>query len=489
MHTYKLRQKIRANVLNTIVADPRFVGCVDYGSASEGRDDEWSDIDLAFFVRDESLDEINRHWKSWASQFGTPLLMYMTKFDHPWVVYEAEPIPLRADFAFHPESKLDMLLDWPNSPISVEAMVLYDNTGGRLTQIVSQIVGQDLGPQDLQQTFERVCGDFWYYMLRIEARIRRGELWGAAWQFSEIVIVNLCALLRIQHHALERFRGSDPTVGIAKVITPEQLHRLNRCVTGPNEDELRRVLIEAAQLGREVCGAIVKQHKWEWPEQLAIQVTELNRTALTSQDVIALYDGAAERYDELVESTNYIGPNWFSRQLKTISLPPDLHFLDCGCANGINAKAMLKNYPEATAVGIDISPKMVNAASQTDLYKELFTHDLSHPLSFLPPDKFDLVIAFGCLEFLTSPQAFLGEMHRVLRKNGEWMLSLQLYVEGRADAPRMMRSGTVIHHAYSEAEISRMITTAGLDLISTEEVVGYTGGAPCPYLMVQGRKR
>lgn len=274
-HT-QLRQQIRESILDSIRPDPRFVGCVDYGSTSEGRGDEWSDLDMAFFVRDEAADEINRDWKTWASQFGTPMLMFAGAENHPWAVFDADPIPLRADFAFHPESKLDIILEWPNAPTSVEAMVLYDDTDGRLSKIVGQIVGQDLGPVDLQEAFENICGSYWYYLLRLEGRIQRGELMAASWQFNFIIVANLCALLKIEHGALERFRSSESTAGIEKVIPPIQYMRLKRCVAGPHVGELRRSMLEAAKLGSEVCQAISTQHGWAWPEALAERIIKLS---------------------------------------------------------------------------------------------------------------------------------------------------------------------------------------------------------------------
>lgn len=481
--------QLRAQILNAIRADNRFVACVEYGSASEGRADEWSDVDLAFFVRDWAVEELNLNWKEWAKQFGSLLLTLPGAQNHPWAVYDAKPCPLRADFAFHPESKLEFILEWPNAPISIDAMVLYDDTGGRLREIVRQIVGQDLGPVDLPLTYEQVCGGFWYYLLRLEGRVQRGELWAAAWQFNYIVIAQLCAIFKIQHGALARFRSSDSTAGIEQIVTPSQLRRLRRCVAGPDVGELRRAMLEAVQLGREVCADIQTQRGWAWPEELAARLVELNREGLASDDVIALYDHVADRYNQSVSQTEYIVPAWLDDQLVQLELPTKLSLLDLGCANGINTRRILKNYPQATAIGIDISPKMAQAAKSSGVFREVFVHDIGQPLHFLEADMVDLAIAFGCLEFVRSPQTCLNEIARVLRSDGLWLASFQLYVEGRDDAPRNMRSGLVVHHAYAEEEIRTMVSAANLTCELMEQVIGYTGGAPCHYVMVRGAKQ
>ena len=115
--------------------DPRVVGLVDYGSSSEGRADEWSDVDVALFIRDADFDSFSASWVEWAGQFGRLLLAYVGGVGHPWAVYDAGPVPLRVDFAFHRESEMDVMLTWPNSPLSVESFVIHDATGGRLTSL------------------------------------------------------------------------------------------------------------------------------------------------------------------------------------------------------------------------------------------------------------------------------------------------------------------------------------------------------------------
>jgi len=192
----------RDTMIRRVVAaaedDPRIVGLADYGSSSEGRADEWSDVDLAVFVRDDALEPFERRWQAWAAQFGPLLPAYISGVGHPWTVYDAAPVPLRVDFDVHRESGLDAMLSWPNASVSVEAMVLYDGTGGWLTALARQLVGQSLPPADLLATYESVCGDFWCYVLRTYGRIERGEEWAARYEFTVIVTGLLHALLRLE---------------------------------------------------------------------------------------------------------------------------------------------------------------------------------------------------------------------------------------------------------------------------------------------------
>ncbi|PKN94226.1 MAG: hypothetical protein CVU44_07445 [Chloroflexi bacterium HGW-Chloroflexi-6] len=268
------RSKVQQRILEAAQANPKIVGCIDYGSTSEGRGDKWSDLDIALFIQDSELELFEKNWKQWASQFGNLLLAYIGGVGHPWAVYDATPLPLRVDFVFFPVSSLDKILKWPCSPISVEAMVLYDDTNGQIRSHVSQIVGQSLAPDDLAKAFEQVGGDFWYYLLRTHTKLIRGEHWAARHDFNFIITGNLLALLQIECDAVSRWRGSSASSGIEKVLSAGRLEQLNECIPGPGETDLKSALLRAASLGREVSENIAQKHSLDWPASLAKKVLE-----------------------------------------------------------------------------------------------------------------------------------------------------------------------------------------------------------------------
>jgi len=268
-------EQTRQHIITAAQADPRIIGCIDYGSTSEGRGDEWSDLDIALFIQDSELESFEKNWKQWAARFGHLLLAYVGGVGHPWAVFEATPIPLRVDFVFFPVSDLDKILDWPCSPTSVDSMVLYDGTGGQIRSRVSHIVGQSLAPEDLATAFEQVGGDFWYYLLRTHTKLIRGEHWAAHHDFNFIITGNLLALLRIECGAISRWRGSSASAGIEKVLSAQRLEQLNQCIPGPSEADLKAALVRAASLGNEISANIAQKHGLYWPASLAKQVLEI----------------------------------------------------------------------------------------------------------------------------------------------------------------------------------------------------------------------
>src|SRR5919202_334391 len=54
MFTAEEREGLRSELLQAAQADPRITGAAITGSSSIGNEDRWSDVDLAFGVREES---------------------------------------------------------------------------------------------------------------------------------------------------------------------------------------------------------------------------------------------------------------------------------------------------------------------------------------------------------------------------------------------------------------------------------------------------
>jgi len=266
---------LRERILTAVRDDPRIVSLIDYGSSSEGRADEWSDLDFALFIRDGDFDDFSASWRDWARQCGDMLLGYIGYVGHPWAIFAAEPMPLRVDFDLFRESDVDGLRNWPNSPLSVDTFLIYDSTNGPIREAAASLVGKDLHPADPRHEFDRDCGDFWYFLLFSYCKLRRGEVWNARQVFHIVAMEALLRLLRLSAGATDRWEGSQSAWNIENVLSPETLQRLERCVPGDGGAGVMAGLTSAALLGRDVCHDLAQANKWEWPRRLADRVTSL----------------------------------------------------------------------------------------------------------------------------------------------------------------------------------------------------------------------
>ncbi len=206
-------------------------------------------------------------------------------------------------------------------------------------------------------------------------------------------------------------------------------------------------------------------------------------------DVAKMYDEVSERYQKLIEDSQYVGPRWVDGKLKTLNLQQG-SALDLACATGSIGKVIKSHYPDAVLHGLDISSNMVNKARETNLYQSVNVHDLDQPFSPLFNQTFDIITALGFTEFLVDPQSLLQCIAELLNADGRCFISFQCHDPDGKDLPRNTYSGTVVHTAYTENEVREFSQNAGLKVVSLENLVGYTSGAGyiCRYLVLELRK-
>lgn len=273
------RHEMLRRITAAAMADPRIVGLRDFGSSAEGRADEWSDVDVEVFIRDDDYDAFERAWVAWASRFGRLLLSFVGEIDNHWTVYDGTPAPLRVDFSLHRASEIADTAKWPNAPLSVERMVLVDKSGGALAEVVAPMVGQDLGPPDVPQHFTRRCAAFWYYAVRTWCKLQRGPTWSVRYDITYIMHGILMDLLRLEAGELRRWRASEAAADIERDIAPERLARLDACIPGREPGALAAALHEIVVLGREVSTVAAARYGRSWPVELADRMVALTNPA------------------------------------------------------------------------------------------------------------------------------------------------------------------------------------------------------------------
>lgn len=98
------------------------------------------------------------------------------------------------------------------------------------------------------------------------------------------------------------------------------------------------------------------------------------------------------------------------------------NILEIGCGTGYSTKLIFKHFKPKEITAIDLDPRMVELAQKNnaDPRTTFRVADVAH-LPF-PDATFDAVIGFGVMHHVPDWKGGLGELYRVLRKDGELIL-------------------------------------------------------------------
>jgi predicted TPR repeat methyltransferase len=178
-----------------------------------------------------------------------------------------------------------------------------------------------------------------------------------------------------------------------------------------------------------------------------------------------LFDQYAPRFEaDLTGRLAYRTPTALAALLREAGLPAEgrLEVLDLGCGTGLSGRALA---PFARRLeGLDLSPRMLQAAAATGLYDALHEADL---LDFLPAQRarYDLIAAADVLNYLGALDGALAAIAGALRPGGLAAFSLEL---GEV-APFALGEGLRFRHA--PAAIAALCAAAGLQPLAERAAV------------------
>lgn len=117
-----------------------------------------------------------------------------------------------------------------------------------------------------------------------------------------------------------------------------------------------------------------------------------------------------------------------------LPLPPDGAYLDIGCGNGYTVRWAAEAAPEGRAVGIDVSPRMIDRARElsagipnAEFHRASFPD--GHPLE---PGSFDVIYSMEVFYYLPDLDAGLTEVRGLLRPGGVFACQVDYYEENEA---------------------------------------------------------
>ena len=209
------------------------------------------------------------------------------------------------------------------------------------------------------------------------------------------------------------------------------------------------------------------------------------------QKLTSTYNTVAPAYNTFAEKGSYAIPGWLKAKLPNLKLlKPDI--LDLGCANGNLGEIAAHNYGQCDMVGVDVSPVMISELRKRSVYKNSMVWDLNKGLPFIESEFFDLVFAFGVLEFIKNIDLTLSGIAETLKPTGSLLCSFECFDElkGGAKVITDPRIGFP-RYLYTEEDVKTMLRRHKLEAVSSERITAYKSpstGAEVQYVLMQVKR-
>jgi len=178
-----------------------------------------------------------------------------------------------------------------------------------------------------------------------------------------------------------------------------------------------------------------------------------------------LFDGFARHYDEtMLAKLDYQG-HLLVRAIAERVLPrlePPLRILDLGCGTGLVGVAFGDLAAGGRLDGIDLSPRMIEAAGARGIYTGLSVGDLEAVLA-APGDAYDLIVSADTMTYFGDlARVFSGVAKRLERGGCYCFASEAKHGEG-------WEKTEVHRYRHSESYLRAEAKRAGLDFVDIME--------------------
>jgi hypothetical protein len=188
MYSADERERVRADLINAARADPRVSGIALTGSASIGREDHWSDIDLAF-----GIDQ--------ASQIEPAVVDYTTRMHEQHGA--VDQLDVRRDTWLY---RVFLL----SSGLQVDLAFAPQGDFGARAPTFRLLSGRAAEPPHMQPpAAEQLIAFAWLYALHVRSAVARGKLWQAEYMVHAVRDYVLAAACRRHEAPAVEGRGMD----------------------------------------------------------------------------------------------------------------------------------------------------------------------------------------------------------------------------------------------------------------------------------------
>jgi predicted TPR repeat methyltransferase len=196
--------------------------------------------------------------------------------------------------------------------------------------------------------------------------------------------------------------------------------------------------------------------------------------------VRALFDQYAPRFEaRLVDGLSYRGPEVLRRAVETVAGAGASfeRMIDLGCGSGLAGQALAPLC--RTAVGVDLSPAMIELARRKGVYVDLRVGDMTELLAGEPVSSADLVVAADAFIYLADLEPICREAARVLMPRGLFAFTVETHPGNGVIL------GETLRYAHATGHVRGALDVAGLGARALDPLsIRHERGVAAPGLVV-----
>lgn len=182
--------------------------------------------------------------------------------------------------------------------------------------------------------------------------------------------------------------------------------------------------------------------------------------------IVTEYSALASIYDR--KWSFYIGST-VRETMARLAPAAEARVLDIGCGTGAMLQGLAGQYPQATLTGVDPVPGMLAVARERLSADVGLCAGWAEMLPF-GHETFDMIVSNSMFHYIPRPHDALGEMHRVLRPEGELVITDWCgdYLLCRLYDAYFRLFDKAHHKVYRERECIQLLEQAGYRVIQSE---------------------
>lgn len=223
------------------------------------------------------------------------------------------------------------------------------------------------------------------------------------------------------------------------------------------------------RLGFRIDGIFAGKTRNAFQEETSLTATiAATRSGASARtDLQTFYDDLADSCENTIRNSSCRGSDWLRLFIEACN-PVHADILDVGCGTGLVGRAILETNSSSRVFGIDFSRRMVEITRSSHAHFNAIQVDVSAGLPFCGCRAFDIVTAFGVLEFAADHSSLLGQIRESLEIGGEFWGTFEVSDLVPANEAKAKKT---VHRNLKHAEDS--LRAAGFEVLTIIEAKEY----------------